>query len=197
MAHTNHSALVRTRYEPKCDKLDVLSEREIALLRKYGTWLEALAEGRIAPSSQAQRAFVSVCRGEAAPTTEFEKLWHTYQAQRIFECSQLAGWDFRDRAVICRTAACLGNEAALAWFEREKEALKAEEFWWEIPPLPKRQPLDVPRPRFLSDDVPRGSGASRTKPASSNVDWSDSFDDLDNSDWEGLLGGPDDSEFES
>jgi uncharacterized protein YifE (UPF0438 family) len=48
---------------------------ERALLAKYGRWLEALAGGAIAPLTPTQEQFVRVVRGEAEPTTDFERAW--------------------------------------------------------------------------------------------------------------------------
>lgn len=51
-------------------------ERE--LLRKYGTWLNALASGKLHPITDAQTQFVAVARGRQTPETEFELVWTKY-----------------------------------------------------------------------------------------------------------------------
>jgi uncharacterized protein YifE (UPF0438 family) len=48
---------------------------ELALLRQYGHWLEALAAGWIAPSTPEQRRFLQVVHGEAEAKTPFELVW--------------------------------------------------------------------------------------------------------------------------
>jgi hypothetical protein len=187
MSEATHRALIRLPYDLRIYALSVFTESEIQLLRKYGTWLEALAESRIAPLSDAQSAFVSVCEGTAPARTEFEKVWHKYQLQRFLERASVG--DYFERAAIYGIAAQLGSEVARRWLEAERSHLESE---GRMPDTrPALLPLEVPPLRFASD-VPVGSGASRTLVAQTEHDWTNCRDDLDGSDWEAILGGPDD-----
>jgi hypothetical protein len=49
------------------------SERE--LLARCGYWLEALANGELAPLTDAQERFVAAAQGRAAPASEHERAW--------------------------------------------------------------------------------------------------------------------------
>ena len=54
---------------------EAFTAEEVALLARYGYWMEALAAGRIRPSTAEQRHFLQVVRGEAPPQTPFERVW--------------------------------------------------------------------------------------------------------------------------
>ena len=64
---------------------DLFTEEENALLRRYGTWMQALDEQNIEPETQEQIAFVEMCRGVKAPTTIFEHAWRKLKERRQFE----------------------------------------------------------------------------------------------------------------
>ena len=64
---------------------DLFTEEENALLRRYGTWMQALDEQNIAPETQEQIAFVEMCRGVKKPTTIFEQAWWKLKERRQFE----------------------------------------------------------------------------------------------------------------
>jgi hypothetical protein len=65
--------LRRTGYAPPPGA--AFTEEEAAVLERYGYWMEALAGGLIAPTTPEQRRFLQVARGEAAPQTQFERIW--------------------------------------------------------------------------------------------------------------------------
>jgi uncharacterized protein YifE (UPF0438 family) len=64
---------------------DIFTDVEDALLRRYGTWMEALDEENIGPETQEQIAFVEMCRGGKEPTTKFEHAWWKLRERRKFE----------------------------------------------------------------------------------------------------------------
>ncbi len=57
---------------------DIVTHEEIEILRSYGRPFDRLMTGKLQPETEAQRRFVSVCRGEATPETEYEKVWWKY-----------------------------------------------------------------------------------------------------------------------
>lgn len=60
----------------------LLESEERALLRRFGTWLEALASGELVAITAAQERFLLVVRGEAPPSAVFELLWRKVLSAR-------------------------------------------------------------------------------------------------------------------
>ena len=60
---------------------------EIAVLSKYGMWLQALVKRDIQPTSLAQVRFLKTLRGQLEPVTIYEKAWAS-----LMEAKVLAGW---------------------------------------------------------------------------------------------------------
>lgn len=60
---------------------------EIAVLSKYGMWLQALVKRDIQPTSLAQVRFLKTSRGQLEPVTIYEKAWAS-----LMEAKVLAGW---------------------------------------------------------------------------------------------------------
>lgn len=54
------------------------SLKEAQVLTRYGSLLNSLMEGKVAPANEYQSHFVQVTRGEAAPEHPLEKLWLKY-----------------------------------------------------------------------------------------------------------------------
>jgi uncharacterized protein YifE (UPF0438 family) len=52
-----------------------LDEKQRAMLKRYGRWLEALAQGAIRPRTPDQERFVQTARGERAAESPFESAW--------------------------------------------------------------------------------------------------------------------------
>jgi uncharacterized protein YifE (UPF0438 family) len=65
--------LQRRGYTPSCS--DGFDARELALLAKYGHWMEALVSGLITPSTPEQEHFLRAARGQVAAETPFERVW--------------------------------------------------------------------------------------------------------------------------
>ncbi|WP_237212997.1 DUF413 domain-containing protein [Falsiroseomonas oryziterrae] len=57
---------------------DALTEREQALIERYGDFYRALNGGKRTPSTPEQVRFVAVCRGEADAVTEHEIAFTKY-----------------------------------------------------------------------------------------------------------------------
>lgn len=53
----------------------LLSDSEISILTKYGSWLEALAQYVIPPTTLSQIQFIKVANEECLPQTSYEKAW--------------------------------------------------------------------------------------------------------------------------
>ena len=73
-----HVELLSTPFQPD-NAVVGLTEEEWADLKRVGTWLQALANGGLAPMSDAQRRFIEVSAGRGAPSTNLEKLWLKYR----------------------------------------------------------------------------------------------------------------------
>ena len=63
------------KYPIPQNRMHKLRKDEVALLEKYGHWLEALAQGKITPGTEAQERFVAVAKGRCEPKTNFEWAW--------------------------------------------------------------------------------------------------------------------------
>jgi uncharacterized protein YifE (UPF0438 family) len=55
--------------------LSGFTSEELAIIRKYGHWMEALEHKTILPSTEAQRDFLEVCYGARKPISEHEIAW--------------------------------------------------------------------------------------------------------------------------
>ena len=58
--------------------INLFDSREMAILNKYGSFLLALQDGAIKPETSNDKHFVSVCRGQATPKNEYERIWKKY-----------------------------------------------------------------------------------------------------------------------
>jgi uncharacterized protein YifE (UPF0438 family) len=65
--------LERKGYTPSCP--DGFDAEELALLTKYGHWMEALVAGAISPCTPEQEHFLQAARGQTAAETPFERVW--------------------------------------------------------------------------------------------------------------------------
>lgn len=72
---TAHKKYRSTQMELAPALKEWLTEREIALLVKYGAWLQALAKRDILPTTMAQVRFLKVSAGQLTATTDYEKAW--------------------------------------------------------------------------------------------------------------------------
>lgn len=96
--HLDHwKFAVRRDYRvPNEVDLSRLTSAELALVEKYGTWMEALERGTLAPMTRAQRHFLKVCSGEEEPSTEFAAAWKSLQdAMQRGYCGTKSEWTRR------------------------------------------------------------------------------------------------------
>ena len=84
MASEAHLKYRRMDFSPNVPD-SLFTEREIELLKTYGSWLAALMKGVISPESPAQRRFIEVCDGTKQPESEFEKVWVHYIRRKLWE----------------------------------------------------------------------------------------------------------------
>jgi uncharacterized protein YifE (UPF0438 family) len=64
-------------FEIQCSR-DALTDRERAILKKYGEAFHQLTTGERSPSTDAQTRFVEVARERRLPITEYEIVWRKY-----------------------------------------------------------------------------------------------------------------------
>ena len=55
------------------------------MLRRYGSWMEALERKWIDPETKEQSDFVEFCHSNREPTSEFERVWNKLKELRAFE----------------------------------------------------------------------------------------------------------------
>ncbi len=99
-------------------------------LKKYGPWLRALHDVRIAPKSEFEQHFVSVCRRKAAPVNDLEAIWLRYIHSRLVETQlrrlHFAETDYATARSAIEKFASDGNPFAREWLQIEGE-------WEELP----------------------------------------------------------------
>jgi hypothetical protein len=74
-ARDDHLLQLRRGPFPVPDDVPRLTAQERQLLVGCGFWLEALAGGNLTPLTGAQERFVAVAQGRAAPVSEHERAW--------------------------------------------------------------------------------------------------------------------------
>lgn len=75
-----HQVYLRRASELEPAVAEKLSLQETQSLSKYLCWMQALIDGRIAPSTPAQTHFVTVAKGEEQPINVFEATYTRYTA---------------------------------------------------------------------------------------------------------------------
>jgi uncharacterized protein YifE (UPF0438 family) len=121
----DHLHYRRIPFEPKCD-LTHLSAEEQEKLRQYGSWLHALMQRVIKPTTPAQEAFVQCCRGNKRAETELEVLWVRFRIQVLFERAQRmeksltdGGREYAEIRKEYARLAKMGHPGAQQWMEQE------------------------------------------------------------------------------
>jgi len=91
MASPEHELYLRDRtFRPACS-LRFLDESEQQDLRRYGAWLQALAQGEIEPESESQQQFLDLIQRDERPDATagkgayFADLWWRYQRRIEWE----------------------------------------------------------------------------------------------------------------
>lgn len=80
---------------PRDARLEHLTDAELQLLKKYGTWMEAMEQGLLTPITSGQRHFLLVCEGREAPATEFAIAWEKLKRGMRTDVDS-AGWKSRN-----------------------------------------------------------------------------------------------------
>jgi uncharacterized protein YifE (UPF0438 family) len=76
--------LEKDTFWPKCNR-EIFSDDELSIIKEYGHWLSALAEGKIQPYTKAQKRFLEVHKRRLDPKTDYEKTWIKYQKRLKIE----------------------------------------------------------------------------------------------------------------
>lgn len=141
---TDHLTYLRREgFKPSCRC--PFSADEMALLSRYGHWLEALARGMISPTTPEQERFVQVARGELPPETAFERIcaklrdsWQEASSQSLPDGKEVDSGpaearsaferlaEARERAQELRRCLEARREAILSTVRVELEALEAQ-----------------------------------------------------------------------
>lgn len=81
----SHKVYLGTKpYSLRCSS-SIFTDEEFRALNEFGTWMEALANSAIQPSTDEQRRFLKVCAKEIEPSTLYEKAWIKMLARREYE----------------------------------------------------------------------------------------------------------------
>jgi uncharacterized protein YifE (UPF0438 family) len=70
-----------------------MNVRQLELMCEHFDFLITLAKGARAPTTEAQKHFVAVCRGKAKPQTEYEKAYLAWRKERPSISQMLARKD--------------------------------------------------------------------------------------------------------
>jgi len=73
----DHIFFRKEKFKISCST-GIFSVDEREFLMNYGSWLKALADGKIQPYTLAQEHFLQVVKGSEEPNTEHEKIWWRY-----------------------------------------------------------------------------------------------------------------------
>ena len=105
-----HLAAGKRPFYPLANNSQFLPE-EKEMLRKYGSWMQALANGGIEPYTAGQEHFIEVAKGRAAPRNQYEEVWIKYQRRMEWEEKEGDRWS---RGPM-RTCSHGGSSKRLAW----------------------------------------------------------------------------------
>ncbi|MEI6336095.1 MAG: DUF413 domain-containing protein [Methylococcaceae bacterium] len=114
------------------------------ILRKYGLWLQALANGDILPLTESQNHFVSVFQKGVKPETTYENAWQSYLHQisnkarptQIIPCDSLP-----DNGIVFHVDASgkhgleaqSADESSVATWDQAKQLAEAHGQDWHLP----------------------------------------------------------------
>jgi uncharacterized protein len=63
----------------------IFSTDELEILKKYGHWMLALANGDLEPFTELQREFLLVASNQKEAVSTFERAWEKYQGRKNVE----------------------------------------------------------------------------------------------------------------
>ncbi|MGJ3234201.1 DUF413 domain-containing protein [Marivirga sp.] len=66
-------------------KVTIFSEEELSILRNFGHWFKALAEGELEPFTEKQKLFIEAANGQREPFSLEEKAWVRYTKRKEIE----------------------------------------------------------------------------------------------------------------
>lgn len=95
--------------------INLLSEEELSIIRRYGKAFEKLMNGERAPETEAQKRFIKVCRGELLPETLWEKAWSKYLGRLEYEADP-ANRHTINASMVNKCVATIGGDT---WCTRE------------------------------------------------------------------------------
>lgn len=76
----DHKRYLNLEFVITCSLTD-FSSSEISVLKKYGSWLSALMQGKINANTEKQKHFLMVCERKEEPINEYEHAWTKYLQQ--------------------------------------------------------------------------------------------------------------------
>jgi len=174
-----HRRLCKEQYKLTCDA-SALPPADRAFIERYGTWLHALVDGRAQPMTAAQTHFIAHHIGKVPASTDHERAWRRYHAQRAFECAlemdRDIGQSGYESTMRMFHAACeMGSERAAAWL------VESELYVPKVKDAADLRGIQVRR--SLSDYWMPDDSGHRVEPSLGQ-----SVDDWDEGHWEHTLG---------
>lgn len=73
-----HTQFRKMRIDVRDDVAEMMTEDELAIIRRYGAWMLALSKGDIFPLTLSQTHFVATTRGVRKPQTTHELAWNMF-----------------------------------------------------------------------------------------------------------------------
>lgn len=111
--------VMRDKFLPRCD-LSQLPNDVAEIVRTYGGWLSALADGRLRPATEKQRHFAALFRDGGRASTPYERAWVLYlQLCRLEATLRATQNDYSRSRTDVRKLADQGNVFAAKWLKRE------------------------------------------------------------------------------
>jgi hypothetical protein len=101
----------------------LMTDQERTLLERYGGWLQSLAEGSQAPTTDEQRRFVQVARGELEPQTPFETAWIRAERARQVYLAPITRDDMHAKLERLSVARAASKALQTKYEERRKRIL--------------------------------------------------------------------------
>lgn len=192
-----HKLYLSKPFDFECS-IEELDKRGVELIARYGSWLNALAEGSIWPTTVEQEHFLSVHKGAKEPDGEIDQAWFEYRRQCLFE--EVARAEARLGASSCTytyknifhayyTLAEMGHPKAERWLRDEGLAeLNVSRRSVRLDKLGDWKMADDPNARvYLGGHTLENGGTYQ--------DWSETFDNMEADDWEDYFSGPENDDL--
>jgi uncharacterized protein YifE (UPF0438 family) len=185
---SEHKKYLTQEFEIDHRLVDAFDPSEIEILKTYGSWFRALSSSFVSTFTESQEHFVAVCSEADSPRTNYEVVWQKYILEEKYISAidmdrRLQGGQMSNYEAVkakFEELAKKGHLGAISWLDKENSTIVSDSEEDEE-----------------YDDLMYGGSADNKQtgfapgPSSIQPDWSTEFDDMGASEWEEILGGPD------